>query len=218
MNKSHRECVEEFNKTFGQTVSSSFKEELFGNEKLISLRVDLIKEEYEETKQALKNNDMVEVVDGIIDMMYVVYGFAVVFGIRTNMPLKKVSFSDPNDFTNQIGTLIKSLEKYTKTPNELCLEKLINNLLSCLYSSYTLFNFDIVKAFDIVHNSNMSKACQNEKEALDSVNSYQTAGRYDSPTYKQIGDYFVVFNKNTGKTLKSMYYTAANLVDTLSKT
>ena len=70
------------------------------------------------------------------------------------------------------------------------------------------------KAFDLVHRSNMSKLCKTEKEAKETVAWYQTYYKpntktpvYDSPTYEQVGKYWIVHNKSTGKRLKSINYT-----------
>jgi hypothetical protein len=64
-------------------------------------------------------------------------------------------------------------------------------------------------AFSLVHKSNMSKLCVSETEAQETVQWYKdNEDRYDSPEYRRadIGDYWVVFNKSTGKILKSVNY------------
>jgi len=45
------------------------------------LRIDLIKEEFKEFKAGVRTCDLVEIADGIGDLLYVVYGAAVSFGI-----------------------------------------------------------------------------------------------------------------------------------------
>ena len=73
------------------------------------------------------------------------------------------------------------------------------------------------QAYEIVHSSNMSKLCQSEEEAQETVAWYQREykeGRkpYDSPYYYQgeLGQW-IVKNRSTGKVLKSINYTPANL-------
>ena len=73
------------------------------------------------------------------------------------------------------------------------------------------------KAFDIVHESNMSKLCHTKKEAVETVRRYQIqydkgSSLYDTPSYRKSNDghFWVVFNKSTGKILKSYKYTPAN--------
>jgi predicted HAD superfamily Cof-like phosphohydrolase len=46
------------------------------------LRIDLIKEELRETTDAVNENDMVEVADGLGDILYVVYGMILEFGLQ----------------------------------------------------------------------------------------------------------------------------------------
>ena len=59
------------------------------------LKIRLIEEELEETKFAMRDNDIIEIADGLADLLYVVYGAAISYGIdirpifeevhRTNM-------------------------------------------------------------------------------------------------------------------------------------
>lgn len=94
----------------------------------------------------------------------------------------------------------------------------IADLLYVIYGMAASFDIDADKAFNIVHRSNMSKFCTTKNEAINTVKWYKEeyiSGRlsYDSPTYKQVNDYWVVYNQNTGKILKSIFYTPANLTD-----
>lgn len=50
------------------------------------LRIDLIKEEVKETISAIENNDLVEIADGLADIIYVTVGAALEFGV----PLDRV--------------------------------------------------------------------------------------------------------------------------------
>ena len=52
------ESVKKFMETFGQEIREKAS---FPNEKIVSLRYDLIKEELDELQEALKNNDIKEV-------------------------------------------------------------------------------------------------------------------------------------------------------------
>ena len=58
-------------KTFGQEVLS--KPTLPDN-KIIKLRLDLIKEELNELEDAIKNKNLVEIADALTDILYVTYG------------------------------------------------------------------------------------------------------------------------------------------------
>ena len=83
------------------------------------------------------------------------------------------------------------------------------------------YGVNLDEAFDRVHRSNMSKLCSTEQEAKDTVLWYieqRDAGKlpYDSPAYRrgnEAGDYWVVYNENTGKILKNINYNAVNFKD-----
>ena len=76
-----------------------------------AVRVELIREEFEELKDALANDDMVETADACIDILYVTFGLLVEMGIdaqvlfdevqRSNMsklgPDGKAIIAGPND-------------------------------------------------------------------------------------------------------------------------
>ena len=71
---------------------------------------------------------------------------------------------------------------------------------------------DLDKSYDIVHSSNMSKLCKNEAEAKETVAWYlKNESRYDSPSYRKSYDdkNWVIFNRSTGKILKSINYNPA---------
>jgi predicted HAD superfamily Cof-like phosphohydrolase len=63
--------------------------------------------------------------------------------------------------------------------------------------------------FEEVQRSNMSKACQNLAEAEETVQHYQTQGV--DCYYERDGDRYLVYRKVDHKTLKSIYYSPANL-------
>ena len=63
--------------------------------------------------------------------------------------------------------------------------------------------------FDEVQRSNMSKACKNEKEAIDTVAHYQAKGT--DCYYVKSEDVFLVYRKEDNKTLKSINYSPADL-------
>jgi len=53
----------------------------FPNRKTVNLRVALIREEFKELRDAIKEKDLVEVADALTDILYVVYGAGLAFGI-----------------------------------------------------------------------------------------------------------------------------------------
>jgi predicted HAD superfamily Cof-like phosphohydrolase len=71
--------VTEFHEAFGQPVQTTPQESLAADREL--LREDLIREELHELTRAMISSDGVEVADALGDLLYVVYGTAVEYGI-----------------------------------------------------------------------------------------------------------------------------------------
>ena len=90
------------------------------------------------------------------------------------------------------------------------LDKIVVNV----FSMSKLFNLNIVHLFEIVHNSNMTKICENEENAKVTVEWYKIhESRYKEPSYRKIHyndkDYFVIYDIETKKILKSIKYIPA---------
>ena len=88
---SNFEKVGKFMKTFGQEVKNKAN---FPSEKIIKLRYDLIAEELEEFKTALKDKDIKEVADALTDILYVTYGAGHAFGIDLDKCFTEVQRSN----------------------------------------------------------------------------------------------------------------------------
>ena len=85
------EKVGKFMKTFGQEVKTKPG---LSNEKINKLRIDLIDEELTEFKEAIKNNDLKEVVDALTDILYVTYGAGHAFGVNLDECFDEVQRSN----------------------------------------------------------------------------------------------------------------------------
>jgi len=83
--------VKIFMETFGQEVKIKPS---FSTVKINSLRYDLIKEELDELKVAMKNNDLLEVADALADILYVTYGAGHAFGIDLDKCFEEVQNSN----------------------------------------------------------------------------------------------------------------------------
>ena len=149
--------IKEFHNCFGLLIKDKPFHDIFESEKkTVKLRIDLIEEELNELKEAIKNKDMIEIGDALADILYVTYGAGASFGI------------------------------------------------------------DLDKAYKLVHKSNMSKLCKSEIEARETVEWYKKnkLDIYDSPDYRKCEfdeKYWVVFNKSSGKILKSINYSPVDL-------
>ena len=113
------ESVKKFMETFGQEIREKAS---FPNEKIVSLRCDLIKEELDELQEAIKNEDIKEVADALTDILYVTYGAGHAFGINLDKCFAEVQSSnmsklgiDGKPIYNEKGKVMKG-PKYFK-PN-----------------------------------------------------------------------------------------------------
>jgi len=81
----------------------------------------------------------------------------------------------------------------------------LGDILVVTYGAFDALGIDGDKIFAEVHNSNMSKICKTEQEAIESVEWYKKEGKYDSPSYRlcETGNGYIMFNENTGKILKN---------------
>jgi predicted HAD superfamily Cof-like phosphohydrolase len=59
-----------------------------------NLRIKLIEEEWRETKKAMEDQDIVEIADGLADLLYVVFGTAVAYGIPIDEVFREVHRSN----------------------------------------------------------------------------------------------------------------------------
>ena len=96
----------------------------------------------------------------------------------------------------------------------------ISDILYVVYGTAASFGIDADADYKIIHNSNMTKLCKTEEEAKETVKSYEKQYQdgkspYDSPAYKKAADdvHYIVYNESTGKVLKSINYTPADLTN-----
>ena len=66
----------------------------FPSESIVKLRVDLIEEELQELKDAIADNDLVEVADALTDILYVTYGAGLCFGVDLDACFEEVQRSN----------------------------------------------------------------------------------------------------------------------------
>lgn len=151
--KSQFQKLREFHEKFELPVRDSPYRDLFDDKPLVQLRMKLIEEEWNELREAVDNHNMVETVDAITDMIYVLLGMGVSIGV------------------------------------------------------------DLDKAFDLVHQSNMSKLCDTKQHAEETVEWYKIHRPNFTPAYRltKDGEKWLVYDMITGKVLKNKYYNAVDL-------
>ena len=108
------EKVKEFMNTFGQEVKNNPE---FPNEKIIDLRKKLIEEEFKELKDAIKDDDIVEVADALTDILVVTYGAGVAFGIDLDKCFEEVHRSNMSKLSKEGKPIYNEFGKVMKGPN-----------------------------------------------------------------------------------------------------
>ena len=108
--------VKIFMKTYGQEIKEKPE---FPKEKVIDLRISLIKEELDEFQEALKEKNLVEVADALTDLLYVTYGAGHAFGIDLDKCFAEVQRSnmsklgeDGKPIYNEQGKVMKGSKYY----------------------------------------------------------------------------------------------------------
>ena len=108
------EKVGTFMKTFGQEVKEKSS---LSSDKINKLRLDLIEEELEELKSAMKNNDLLEVADALTDILYVTYGAGHAFGINLDKCFEEVQNSNMSKLDENGKPIYNDSGKVMKGPN-----------------------------------------------------------------------------------------------------
>ena len=108
------EKVRQFMQTFGQEVKTKSS---FSDEKTNKLRLDLIKEELEELKNAMESKDLLEVADALTDILYVTYGAGHAFGINLDKCFDEVQNSNMSKLGNDGKPIYNESGKVMKGPD-----------------------------------------------------------------------------------------------------
>ena len=111
---SNFENVRKFMETFGQEIKEKAE---FPSEKITTLRHDLIKEELNELKEAMDNNDIKEVADALTDILYVTYGAGHAFGINLDKCFEEVQNSNMSKLGSDGKPIYNDKGKVMKGPN-----------------------------------------------------------------------------------------------------
>lgn len=146
--------VAEFHRTFNAPILDTPQ---IPSKERCELRVSLLQEELNELKQAIEDNDIVEIADALCDLQYVLSGAVLEFGLG---------------------------KKFAELFNE-------------------------------VQRSNMSKACDTEEHAIETVEHYKLKG--EEAYYEISGEKYNVHRSSDNKVLKNKYYSSADLRSILEK-
>lgn len=145
--------------------------------------------------------------------------------IRCKIYLNEIlkTFENTNTDNNaQIKECLRVINQYYEKLEEQCknyndnlndIPDTLSDLLMIVYTFAILNNIDADADFAIVHDSNMSKLCDTEEDAITTVADYeekfkQGKSPYDSPYYYYLEDLnkWIIKNQSTGKALKNIKY------------
>lgn len=111
---SNFELVGDFMEAFGQEVLCEPNWPDFSTREL---RLELIREEYEELEEAIENRDIVEVADALTDLLYVVYGAGHAFGIDLDACFQEVHESNMSKLGDDGRPIYREDGKILKSEN-----------------------------------------------------------------------------------------------------
>ena len=106
--------VKKFMLTFGQEIKEKAS---FPDDKITSLRYELVKEELDELKEAIDNKDIKEVADALTDILYVTYGAGHAFGINLDKCFEEVQNSNMSKLGSDGKPIYNDKGKVMKGPN-----------------------------------------------------------------------------------------------------
>ena len=231
----HYQKVREFQGAFGLDIRDVPYTTVYTDApRLVRLRNALIREEFEELKQAIREENRKEMMDALMDILYVVYGTFVSYGVKPRWVSQEdyeraiQTYHDKFDEEDRVilrtdndtvATKVAKMEVSVSgiEQSDLRLDTVqvyLNRILElCYILCRPQFFGRVVNAdecFDLVHRSNMSKLCASEEVAKRTVEWYLERPElgYDRPAYRfneSVG-LWVVYNVSTGKVLKSVEY------------
>ena len=108
------EHVKKFMETFGQEIRPQAS---FPNDKIVNLRLDLIREELSELKEAVEKKDIKEVADALTDILYVTYGAGHAFGINLDKCFEEVQNSNMSKLGSDGKPIYNEHGKVMKGPD-----------------------------------------------------------------------------------------------------
>lgn len=200
----------EFMETAGQPIGSLIN--LTEHVDLIKFRFALIKEEVNELLAAVHVGDNVEVVDALVDILYVTHGSFAALGF------------EPCEIENEEKKYLQHLIEASDLPTDLTadlqsdfsaslqaeLQVRLGVIMWCVGQICHMYHVKRREAFDAVHQNNMTKFCDTIEEAELTVLHYEKLKRHVHHIKR--GAKYVILD-DAGKVLKSVKYTGVILRD-----
>lgn len=194
---------------------STSKEQRAVSYKSANFRLTLIKEELQGNNELIDSmckDDRNGVLDGICDVLYVVYGALATYGLtpapfitKACVAYNKVPTAGTTHY--HIRSLNNMLEKYERsmlTDDLYELKNSCDNIIRGVYAIGEIFGLNVVEAFDEVHASNMSKFAFTKHDAQAAIEAKVKEDNKDyiGASVVEVGDYYAIKRKSDGKILK----------------
>lgn len=159
-----------------------------------NLRYSLITEEItgkNEFAYCAERDDLVGMLDGMCDILYVVYGAALTFGVSIMEPINEnadeiTAHSKANGKLAPAHITVRTIEdlKYDalefkagyKAGDYTKIRTTLSNIVKEVYMYSNEIQVDLIGAFDEVHKSNMSKFASTKEEAEAAIATRQAQG------------------------------------------
>ncbi len=109
-----QDLVTEFHETYGLPIKKDGPG-IVGER--LALRLELIREEYAELIDAIHQGDIVETADALGDMVYVIYGMAIEFGIPLDKVLDEIQRSNMSKLDENGNPIYREDGKVLKGAN-----------------------------------------------------------------------------------------------------
>lgn len=221
--------VKEFMKVAGQKVNS---EPTYQSTKIADFRTRLIDEEINGTNElveSVQQDNLVGIVDGMADILYVVYGALATYGIsideyklfqRVENNASLLYKHIANGFIRNIHSAFEQYQRGVDTGDVITIRRGLTGIILEVNRFAEAANYDLIGAFNEVHDSNMSKFCKSMYDATESITMRIAANDKNSKDYVgagvsvvEIGDetYYAIVRKADGKVLKGKDYFEADL-------
>lgn len=108
------DMVKEFHNIYGSYIS---KESKFPSQKVRELRKNLLDEEYNEYLKAEETNNYIEVCDALGDMLYIIYGTALSYGIPIDEVFEEIHKSNMSKLDENGNPIYREDGKILKGKN-----------------------------------------------------------------------------------------------------
>lgn len=202
--------VREFMETAGQPVHATRHKP---TEAEMIARDDFFQEEVNELEQAIEDNNKVEMLDALADIIYIAVGTAWTYGtatlfsperqFRAFIRGKKSNMVDFRVTMSRLLTYLRNMHQDAPGMNAI-------NVVFIIAHNLGFTPSEVLRAFDLVHKSNMTKFCRTEEEARSTIQKYRSDG-FESYFEKMGNGLFVVKRVPDRKVLKSINYEPVSL-------